>query len=153
MKVHQIWQMRVCLLPHGIWEREGGVSMHKMVINQFPTVLGAKWKNKLFPSSSSLSLRRLISSIVSRHLLCGIIKKRSETKNPSVWDWQVEWCGASAQVRIKGDMTCVVFGDLGIGFTFCRFLITNVKKVKCLGKIPTKSFRAPSNLKWIQMRS
>ena len=24
------------------WEREGGVSMHKMVINQFPAVLGAK---------------------------------------------------------------------------------------------------------------
>ena len=29
------------------WERERSVSMHKMVINQFPTVLGAKWKNKL----------------------------------------------------------------------------------------------------------
>ena len=29
------------------WERERSVSMHKMVINQFPTVLGAKWRNKL----------------------------------------------------------------------------------------------------------
>ena len=131
------------------WEREGGVSMHKMVINQFPTVLGAKWRNKLFPSSSSLSLRRLISSIVSRHLLCGIIKKRSETKNPSVWDWQVEWCGASAQVRKKGDMTCVVFEASWVAFTFRRFLITMCEQylfgchsVKCPKRSRTKSLRA-----------
>ena len=43
--------------------------MHKMVINQFPSVLafwGGKWKNVLVPfPSSSLSLTRLISLIVS----------------------------------------------------------------------------------------
>ena len=151
MKVHQIWQMRVCLLPHGR-EREAFPCIKWLLIN-FLQFWGQNGRINYSPPPRARAfhpLRRLISSIVSRHLLCGgIIKKRSETKNPSVWDWQVEWCGASAQVRKKGDMTCVVFGDSWVAVTFRRFLITMCEQhlfgchsVNCPKRSRTKSLRA-----------